>query len=491
MPPKVSKEDAILKLKNINLEMVNPELFVTTNTTMDIKCLTHNMIFTTSVGAAYRKAKKCKMCNNENKKTLNEYLNEKNIKLNKDLGDYGDFECNNCGYEWTTKKNNINFTNCQVCSGKKLLLDVVIDKLNTFGITLLNQDEFINTRTKGTFVCSNLHEWETYIHNVFSGKSGCPECSLNMGERKCKFILESLFEKKFEKTRKVVSNNLELDMYNEELKLALEYNGIQHYIEDKKYFHKEGGFGDQQRRDLEKKEFCEKNGINLIIVPYTITKDDELKEFIIEKITEYNYTNYKQNIDFKSYYMDSSIENDIFNSMKEYALKHNGKCLEHGYLGYDEKHEFECHKGHKFKFDGRELIRRQKYNSFCTFCGGKEVNINSIGMICSESNFHLISTEYKGCEEKLIIACDICDVEAVSAWDNLKQRQLKNGCVNCKNINEINEKIKNIGYKFADKVYIDRNHKHNYECINNSEHKLISTWCNMKIKKGKCKLCKK
>ena len=47
---------------------------------------------------------------------------------------------------------------------------------------------------------------------------------------------------------------------------------------------------------------------------------------------------------------------------------------QHYCICYDEKHQFECVKGHKFAFDGREFIRRQTHNTFCTYCDGKKVD---------------------------------------------------------------------------------------------------------------------
>jgi hypothetical protein len=78
-------------------------------------------------------------------------------------------------------------------------------------------------------------------------------------------------------------NNLELDCYNEELKIAVEYNGIQHY----KYipfFHKnKEAFQNQKYRDYMKREICEKNGIKLIEVPNTV-KIENIESYLREKL---------------------------------------------------------------------------------------------------------------------------------------------------------------------------------------------------------------
>lgn len=62
--------------------------------------------------------------------------------------------------------------------------------------------------------------------------------------------------------------NLEIDMYNKSLNLAIEYQGIQHY-QFTPHFHKTtDDFISQQKRDKLKKELLAHNGIDLIEIPY-------------------------------------------------------------------------------------------------------------------------------------------------------------------------------------------------------------------------------
>jgi hypothetical protein len=80
------------------------------------------------------------------------------------------------------------------------------------------------------------------------------------------------------------TNNLELDCYNSGLKLAVEYNGVQHY-KYVPYFHKNrDAFQNQKYRDYMKREMCEKNGITLIEVPYTV-KIPDIRAFLLNKLS--------------------------------------------------------------------------------------------------------------------------------------------------------------------------------------------------------------
>lgn len=116
------------------------------------------------------------------------------------------------------------------------------------------------------------------------------------GEIECRRVLENWLKKPFNKTRPDIlrnpvtsdlssSNNLELDCYNEELKLAVEYNGIQHYVFTP-FFHKsKDAFHNQKYRDHIKREACEKAGILLIEVPYTV-KIENIENFLKNEISK-------------------------------------------------------------------------------------------------------------------------------------------------------------------------------------------------------------
>jgi hypothetical protein len=493
-----TKETVINKLKELNYIIVNEEEYLqdkkaTTNYRTNIKCLTHNYIWESTIGEAYRNVKICKECRNKQNKNWKECAKEKNYKIIDENGIHATFQCEFNHDIWTTQKPHIKFTNCKECSGTKLSLQTVLDKLDKLKFELLNKDEFKTTKSIGEFKCSRNHIWKTEIHNVYGDKSECPECSTNIGEAKCKFILETIFNKTFIKTRKIIDTGLELDMYNEELNLALEYQGIQHYIEHPKFFHKDGGFEEQQERDNYKLNFCVSNNINLIIVPYTV-KGNKLIEFIYNKLIELNYnipnyTDINWDSKFTEYTMESDNKNDIFNNMKQYAIDNEGNCLETHYLGYDTKHKFECKKQHKFKFDGREFIRRQSRKSFCVYCDGKKVDYEYLVELLSDVNMKAVSKEYVySGKTPFTIACNKCNTEFTSVWDNLKQRQVKNGCTNCNKIKELNKKLEKIEYTFIDLIYTDAKVKNNYSCPNG--HIIQKCWNTIKVQKSKCKLCK-
>ena len=141
--------------------------------------------------------------------------------------------------------------------------------------------------------------WNTSLIMTTPSKSSKKPPQESKGEIECRRVLEDIFNRPFPKIRPnflrnpVTSdgdnfNNLELDCYNDELKLAVEYNGIQHYRYTP-YFHKsKDAFQNQKYRDHIKRELCKKNNIFLIEVPNTV-KVPDIRTFLISKLSSAGY----------------------------------------------------------------------------------------------------------------------------------------------------------------------------------------------------------
>ena len=105
------------------------------------------------------------------------------------------------------------------------------------------------------------------------------------GEHACRKALTAIYQKPFPSTRPdflkspVTGQNLELDGYNQELGIAFEYNGKQHYEFPNKFHKRKEQFMEQIKRDKWKTEQCNMNGVYLIPVPYFIDRT-EIRAFI-------------------------------------------------------------------------------------------------------------------------------------------------------------------------------------------------------------------
>jgi len=118
----------------------------------------------------------------------------------------------------------------------------------------------------------------------------CQYCSAGYNENEVRKIFEAKFNKSFPNVRPnflknpQTGRNLELDGYCEELKLAFEYDGRQHYEPWNK--NKPEELIEVQKRDKLKDKLCKENDITLIRIPYW--EKDRLNAFIKEKINEVN-----------------------------------------------------------------------------------------------------------------------------------------------------------------------------------------------------------
>ncbi len=115
------------------------------------------------------------------------------------------------------------------------------------------------------------------------------------GEKVCRLILESLFEKSFSSSypsflsysdkKDGKKTKLEIDLFNEDLNFGLEYQGKQHYLYVKYFHHTIEAFERSLKRDDFKRKMCHKNGIFLLEVPYFV-KENELCMYIWDRIPQ-------------------------------------------------------------------------------------------------------------------------------------------------------------------------------------------------------------
>ena len=91
-------------------------------------------------------------------------------------------------------------------------------------------------------------------------------------ENETREIIEKLTGMKFLKVSRFLNNKYELDGFCEELSMAFEYQGEQHYhpIE---LFGGEEGLRDTQRRDALKEAKSKNNGVKIVYFKYSETLD--------------------------------------------------------------------------------------------------------------------------------------------------------------------------------------------------------------------------
>lgn len=109
-------------------------------------------------------------------------------------------------------------------------------------------------------------------------------------EERCREILQRIYNRPFISCRPdflkspITNRNLEIDCFNEQLGIALEYDGKQH-AEYTPTFHgsNKWNFIYQVKKDTWKDKKCEERGIKLIRVPHNIPFNN-LEEYIRKKL---------------------------------------------------------------------------------------------------------------------------------------------------------------------------------------------------------------
>lgn len=120
----------------------------------------------------------------------------------------------------------------------------------------------------------------------------------SIGEKECRKVLKKYFGLPFKSCRPhflinpATESTLELDCYEGSLRLAVEYQGRQHYYFTPKFHRTIEDFQKQQERDKLKAALCSRLGIYLIRVPYSVPKTS-IKSFILSSLPP-NYRKYRK-----------------------------------------------------------------------------------------------------------------------------------------------------------------------------------------------------
>lgn len=229
----------------------------------------------------------CRKCRGENRRLpeskVRERLLSQSVQLRSKYGgseNLVDLECLNCGHLWQDRPEFI-FSRGHVCTkcertSRKLRrrpsIESVKRELAAHGFELLST-EYTDRRTKLHLRHRQCgHDDWMALRDILPGR-GCRQCSSFFRERFCKYALEKLLGVSFKKIRPSSLRGLgglplEFDLFNADLKLAVEHNGAHHY-RSVSYGGKDNAQAKQrfkitQEHDRRKREYCLSSGITLI-----------------------------------------------------------------------------------------------------------------------------------------------------------------------------------------------------------------------------------
>ena len=235
----------------------------------------------------------------------------------------------------------------------------------------------------------------------------CPKCIIFIGEEITREIMNRFFNCEFSKQKPIFLDGLELDGFNEKLKLAFEYDGMQHYKFIKKFHKTLDVFRAQQQRDILKDILCHENNINLIRVPESV-KYENIGDYILEKCREKNITiPHYQIVDYKTFEGIYTPKRNKYEEIKKIISQKGGTLLSKNYVSGHELLELECKEKHNFKLSYTDIKSSKKW---CKICKRQEkilLYINKIIEKLQQLNGKMISHEsiIKDCNTKFDVEC--------------------------------------------------------------------------------------
>lgn len=306
-----SNEQFIEELKRKNASINPLESYKGSRTHIKVKCLVCDYEWL-SMPTNLLHGFGCKRCasiklQKERAKTLEDF--EKNLHIfNPDIyvmsGEYVNahsrmkFKCRLCNHEWQQTPNGVlsNRIGCPRCAIKirankrRKSNEDFIQELSKLKLDIVPIGSYINSNTPIEFVCNHGHHFLRAPGNVFSRKIDlCPICSYSVGEKMvCNFLdkynVRYNYQYSFPDCK--YRYKLPFDFYIKSANMCIEFDGIQHFqpvdFAGKGLKWANNNFKMIQIKDNIKNEYCKKQHINLVRIPYW--EQESIDEILLKEL---------------------------------------------------------------------------------------------------------------------------------------------------------------------------------------------------------------
>jgi very-short-patch-repair endonuclease len=297
----------IQKAKKIHGDVYDYSLvnYENNSTPVEIICPEHGSFFKSPQN--HLKGQGCPKCTEEtnyrgsSQKYGDEEFIKKSQELHGDKYDYSKVEyknsrvpvligCPEHGFFPQQPSSHLSGVGCPKCAGKDKTKEEFIKQAKEVQGDKYDYSEvdYKGARTKVKIICPKHGEF-LQTPNQHLGGNGCPSCNESKGEKLINNLLikhniEQIRQKRFvdctnKPAKGIQCVTLPFDFYLPALNTIIEYDGQQHYVP----VWGEDNFKRLQRLDKIRNQYCKKNGIKLIRIPYTMKKED-IEPYILKEL---------------------------------------------------------------------------------------------------------------------------------------------------------------------------------------------------------------
>lgn len=454
--------------------------------------------------------KKKTIQNNEWKEKIEAYVKKNNGKV--DLSRFItkntklDFSCKK-GHKWRVSTLNMlsGQTWCKDCSYEKsaslkrhnisVFKEIATER---YGECLSRSGDYKNNQSKLRWRCEDGHEWLARASSVKRG-AWCPVCSGSIGEKLARIAMEAIFKRRFPRSypswlKSKEGYQLELDGYNEQIGIAFEHQGEQHYTTKSIYIKNDQNLTKRIKVDKYKVKICKRNKVFLIQIPQVHDRIElaNLADFIIDKCKEEGIRTHivkPRNVPYEKAYRGVSYQ--YLDEARAIAESKKGKLLSDKYTGSEVKLEFKCSRGHAFQ----SILYNVRKGHWCKQChledyvSWNKKDLKYLQKAADSSGFNLLSSKYVNIKTKYSFECKKCHDVRTTAIDSLIKNK---GCASCKILE--NENLLCFYATCFKGEWIDQGYKgvaskHSFKCFNG--HVFKKQFYQIKEGKSWCPKCKK
>lgn len=324
------------------------------------------------------------------------------------------FRCKNGHEFWQTARRVAPSTGqpvrfCYRCDPTQRMPKVTIEDLEKIvsakGGRITELPSAVTARAKIGLVCNLGHPFEKDWEHLTRGQ-WCAICSKgSKSEEIARVVFQALFGQQFKKVRPewlrypLTGRLLELDGYNEELKIAFEYQGAQHRDWQ---IGNEGKAGLQRRlqRDEWKRNEVRARGVSLVELWDTTRYEDfgpEIRDQLRKLGREFDQIDFNQVVSFDSAF----IRDDRLIELRAAVEARDITLLSTKWIGVHSKYDFACDRcDHRWSQEAASYVYKKVAG--CEKCGYKTGSskrykgLSFLQDLASKHEGQLISNEYVG-----------------------------------------------------------------------------------------------